>query len=120
MYLSGSWHLMELRNEVGPVWQLFSRCSEAFPFFDRHVDKGAEIVLRSGRASSECPCEIRLVSIAEGGFSLGELTIVRVEGIGASGSMDGYSGLGAGNLLVLENMWISLEGEVLVGALRIV
>jgi len=34
--------------------------------------------------------------------------------------MDGYSGLAVGNLLVLENMWTSLEGELLAGCLRMV
>ena len=69
-----------------------------------HVNEGAEVILSHSRAIGKSFSEVRLGSIAERGFAIGELTVIGVEGIRASRWWMDYSGLGEINLLVLANI----------------
>ena len=51
---------------------------------NRHINEGAEVILGHRRTIRESFGEIRLGSISERGFTMGELAVVGVEGIGAS------------------------------------
>lgn len=75
---------MHLRDEVGIVWQFIASSSKTFAVRPAFVEESLEIVFGDWRTDGLGLGEVRLVPVAEGGLAVGELTVVRVEGIGAS------------------------------------
>jgi hypothetical protein len=75
---------LHLGDEVGIVRQFIASSSKTFAVGSAFVEESLEIVFGDGRADGLGLGEVRLVPVAEGGLAVGELTVVRVEGIGAS------------------------------------